>query len=151
MNDRAITANLWQCRHVQKVQTNCIKEITTIYHSCIYRSSSLAYSWKIIWAPQNKREKSNLAWKLVLAAFMLLMTSPTLPTTVANTKIPRRNIHPVKMYSYMWWQKKVIKFISNLISLWRRKSRKYHREDQTQKVPSRASDKWIHFNIIQYC
>ena len=41
-----------------------------------------------------------LAWKSVLAAFMLLITSPTFPTTVAKTKMPRRNMLPVKMYSY---------------------------------------------------
>ena len=30
---------------------------------------------------------------------MLLMTSPTLPTTAAKTNTPMRNVRPVKMYS----------------------------------------------------
>ena len=42
---------------------------------------------------------------------MLLITSPTLPTTAAKTKTPMRNVIPVKMYSY------VTKQIVNTLSL----------------------------------
>ena len=48
---------------------------------------------------------------------MLLMTSPTLPTTVANTKIPRRNMQPVKIYSCTGERKK--KFVSRHERMWR--------------------------------
>ena len=54
---------------------------------------------------------SDLAWKSCLAAFMLLITSPTLPTTAAKTNTPMRNVIPVKMYSY------VTKQIVNSLSL----------------------------------
>ena len=43
--------------------------------------------------------ESYLAWKSVLAAFILLMMSPTFPTTAAKTNIPSRNMDPVKRYS----------------------------------------------------
>lgn len=43
---------------------------------------------------------TNLIWKSVLAAFILLMTSPTLPTTAANTKIPSKNMKLVNTCSY---------------------------------------------------
>lgn len=42
---------------------------------------------------------STLAWNSVLAAFILLMTSPTFPTTAAKTKTPLKKVSPVKRYS----------------------------------------------------
>lgn len=42
---------------------------------------------------------SYLDWNSVRAAFILLITSPTFPTTAAKTNTPIRNVNPVKTYS----------------------------------------------------
>ena len=44
---------------------------------------------------------SILAWKPVLAAFMLLITSPTFPTTAANTNTPLKKVSPRQKNNFL--------------------------------------------------